>query len=46
LLATAEGFANTAVVMLEERQEAEEVMEKFLEREREVVDYLEKAKAL
>jgi hypothetical protein len=46
LLATAERFANTAVVMMEERQEVEEVMEKFLEREHEAIDYLEKAKAL
>jgi hypothetical protein len=37
LLATAERFANTAVVMLEERQDAEEVMTKFLERERQVI---------
>jgi hypothetical protein len=46
LLATAERFANTAVTMLEERQDAEEVMTKFLEREHQAVEYLEEAKAL
>ncbi|KAK1677142.1 hypothetical protein QYE76_037990 [Lolium multiflorum] len=46
MLATAKVFANTAVAMLEERQEAEEVMESFLKREREAVEYLEEAKAL
>jgi hypothetical protein len=41
MLATAKVFANTAVAMLEERQEAEEVLESFRKREREAVEYLE-----
>ena len=46
LLATAERFANTAVVMLEERQDAKEVMAEIEERERAAIDSLEKAKKL
>jgi hypothetical protein len=46
LLATAERFTNTAVVMLGERQDAEEVMAQVEEKERTAVEYLEKAKAL
>ncbi|KAK1694648.1 hypothetical protein QYE76_011345 [Lolium multiflorum] len=46
MLATAKKFANTAMAMLEERQEAEEVMESFLKREREAEDSLQKAKKL
>ncbi|KAK1627792.1 hypothetical protein QYE76_002107 [Lolium multiflorum] len=46
LLAAAERFANTAVVMLEERQDAEEVMALVEEKERTAVEYMQKAKAL
>jgi hypothetical protein len=46
LLATAERFANTAVVMLEESQDAEEVLERVEEKERTAIEYLQKAKAL
>jgi hypothetical protein len=46
LVAAAERFANTTVVMLEERQGAREVMAHVEEKERTSVEYLEKAKAL
>nr|XP_051212020.1 actin cytoskeleton-regulatory complex protein pan1-like [Lolium perenne] len=46
MLATAKVFANTAAAMLEERQEAGEVMEKFLKREREAATCLAEAKKL
>jgi hypothetical protein len=46
MLATAKVFANTAAAMLEERQEAGELMEKFLKREREATTCLAEAKKL
>jgi hypothetical protein len=46
LLAAAEKFANTAVVMLEERQDAEELMELVGDQERRTTEYLQKARAL
>jgi cell division septum initiation protein DivIVA len=44
MLSTAKVIANTAAEMLEERQEASEVMENFLKREREATTCLEEAK--
>jgi hypothetical protein len=46
MLSTAKVIANTAAAMLEERQEASELMEKFLKREREATKYLKEAKKL
>ncbi|XP_071685452.1 uncharacterized protein [Lolium perenne] len=46
MLGTARRIANTAMGMLEERSEAEKVMQNFLQREREAVDSLHKAKKL
>nr|XP_051190000.1 uncharacterized protein LOC127303294 [Lolium perenne] len=46
MLATAQVFANTAAAMLEERQVAGAVMERFLKREREAAKCLEEAKKL
>jgi ribosomal protein S15P/S13E len=46
MLATAKKISTTAAAMLEERQEAQEVMDGFRQREREVVNYLHKAKKL
>ncbi|KAK1616930.1 hypothetical protein QYE76_022447 [Lolium multiflorum] len=46
MLATAMRFANTAMAMLDERKEAESVMNNFLKREREAVESLEQAKKL
>ena len=46
MLATAKRFSNTAMAMLEERKEAESVMNNFLKREREAVESLQKAKQL
>jgi hypothetical protein len=46
LLATNEKFANTAVVMLEERQDAKELMELVGDQERRTIEYLQKARAL
>jgi hypothetical protein len=46
MLATARKISNTAMAMLEERQEAQEVMDGFLKRECEAVDSLQKAKKL
>ncbi|KAK1677051.1 hypothetical protein QYE76_037899 [Lolium multiflorum] len=46
MLATAKRISTTAAAMLEERQEAQEVMDGFLQREREAVDSLQKAKKL
>ena len=46
MLVTAKRFSNTAMAMLEERKEAESVMNNFLKREREAVESLQKAKQL
>jgi cell division septum initiation protein DivIVA len=46
MMSTAKVIANTAAAMLEERQEASELMENFLKREREATKYLEEAKKL
>jgi hypothetical protein len=46
MLGIARRIANTAMAMLEERSEAEKVMQNFLQREREAVDSLQKAKQL
>ena len=46
MLGTARRIANTAMAMLEERREAEEVMQNFLKREREAAECLQEAKAL
>jgi hypothetical protein len=46
MLATAKVFANTAAAMLEERQEAGKLMEKFLKREHEATTCLVEAKKL
>ncbi|KAK1692338.1 hypothetical protein QYE76_009035 [Lolium multiflorum] len=46
MLATAKKFASTAVAMLDERKEAEIIMNNFLKREREAVESLEQAKKL
>jgi hypothetical protein len=46
MLATAKKFANTAMAMLDERKEAETIMNNFLKREREAVQSLEQAKKL
>jgi hypothetical protein len=46
MLATAKRISTTAAAMLEERHEAQEVMDGFLQREREAVDSLQKAKKL
>jgi hypothetical protein len=46
MLATAKKISTTAAAMLEERQEAREVMENFCQQEQEVVESLQKAKKL
>jgi translation elongation factor EF-Ts len=46
MLTTAKRISTTAAAMLEERQEAREVMDGFLKREREAVDSLQKAKKI
>jgi hypothetical protein len=46
MLAVAKAFATTANAMLEERQEAEGIMESFLKREREAAKHLQEAKKL
>ncbi|KAK1697615.1 hypothetical protein QYE76_014312 [Lolium multiflorum] len=46
MLATAKKISTTAAAMLEEKQEAQEVMDGFRQREREAVDSLQKAKKL
>ncbi|KAK1643567.1 hypothetical protein QYE76_061372 [Lolium multiflorum] len=46
MLATAKRISTTAMAMLEKRQEAREVMDGFLKREREAIDSLQKAKKL
>jgi hypothetical protein len=46
LLAQAKKFANTATVMLEEREDAEELMELVGDNERRTIEYLKKAREL
>ncbi|KAK1670224.1 hypothetical protein QYE76_058383 [Lolium multiflorum] len=46
MLATVKKISTTAVAMLEERQEAQEVMDNFRQREREAVESLQKTKKL